>query len=487
MPIAVRALAIPIALALLTACQAGADGGSRLALVRPRDPAVEEVERARRVAGATEHRVTLTAAPTTLTVAGKRVATWAFNGTVPGPDLRLVAGDTLHATVVNRLPEGMSVHWHGVVLRNDRDGVAGVTQQPIPPGGSFTYSFVVPDPGTFWYHPHAGLQLDRGLYGALVVSERGPASATRDVAVLLDDWTDGLAGTPEQVLQRLGGLQVPHNHQHGTRAGAMPTAGSGAVGDVRYPAYLANGRSPEAVRVYDVQPRERVRLRLVNSAADTAFRVAVGGARMTAVATDGHPVVPVTVDTVSIAMGERYDVELTAPAAGVLPVVALPEGKSGRAQVVLRVGKAQLPQRDVRPSELDGTALTLADLHATDGTRLPEGTPDRTYRVTLAGGTTGYSWGMEVPERDGVSLPVRQGERIRLVLVNPTMMSHPMHLHGHAFQVLAGGARKDTVLVPAMDGVTVELVADNPGQWMLHCHNTYHAATGMVALLSYVH
>jgi len=458
---------------------------SRLVLVRPGDPAVAAAEATRKVPGAATHRVTLTAAPTTVEVAGRQVRTWAFNGAVPGPTLRLVAGDVLQATVVNRLPENLSVHWHGVALRNDMDGVAGLTQQPILPGASFTYSFVVPEAGTFWYHPHTGLQLDRGLYGALVASERSAAQPTRDIPLLLDDWTDGLAGTPEQVLQRLGGQQVNHHHP----SGSMTPGGNGVAGDagdVAYPAYLVNGRSPDAAPVYPVQPGERVRLRLVNSAADTAFRVAVGGARMKVVASDAYPVEPVTVDALSIAMGERYDVEVVVPHAGSLPVVAVAEGKSGRALAVLRVGHAALPAVDVTPRELAGRVLSLSDLRSTDAVRLPAAEPDRTHVVRLTGGMASYSWGLEAPEEDDAPLPVRQGERLRLLITNATMMSHPVHVHGHTFQIGADGPRKDTVLVPPMGTVTLDLDADNPGRWMIHCHNAYHAATGMMSLFSYV-
>lgn len=463
-----------------------------LTLVGPRDAAVARAEAARLAPAAAVKRVTLTAAPATVRVAGRPARTWAFDGQVPGPEIRLAVGDTLEATVVNRLPQPLTMHWHGIRLRNDMDGVAGVTQPAIAPGGSFTYRFAVPDAGTFWYHPHTGVQLDRGLYGALVVTPRTPDQVA-DVPVLLDDWTDGLAESPDEVLARLrqgsgGGGHDMAGMDHGM-GGMGGTGGAGDTGDVQYPAYLANGHSPDAPATYDGKPGQRLRLRLVNAGADTAFRVAVGGSGLTVVATDGFPVEPVTVDTLSIAMGERYDVELTLPRSGGLALTAVADGKDGRAVLLLRAGTGSVAAPASDPAELQGRALRLADLHATPAVALPAGTPDRTYRVGLTGGMAAYDWRISVPRVAGVPLPVRQGERVRLVITNATMMAHPVHLHGHTFQVVTGsgtGPRKDTVLVPVMGSVTIDVVADNPGQWMLHCHNAYHAEAGMMTLLSYV-
>ncbi len=460
-----------------------------LTLVGPTDAAVTSTEAARRVPGAAVTSTTLTAAPATVRVAGKSVQTWAFNGTVPGPQIRLAAGDTLKATVVNNLPQPLSMHWHGIALRNDMDGVPGVTQQAIAPGGSFTYTFTVPDAGTYWYHPHTGVQLDRGLYGALIVTPRS-AEKVLDIPVLLDDWTDGLGETPDQVLARLrAGSGTSSSSGHDMGGTDMGSNGTD-TGDVAYPAYLANGRTADSPTEYDVKPGQKVRLRLINAGADTAFRVAVGGSRLTVVATDGFPVEPVTVDTLKIAMGERYDVEVTVPpSGGVLPLVAVADGKTGQALAVLRAGDGEMPMADVQPRELTGRQLKLTDLHATAADTLPTGAPDRTYRVRLTGSMTAYNWGISAPSSGGATMPVRAGERIRLVITNMTMMAHPIHLHGHTFQVNTGpgpGPRKDTVLVPVMGSVTVEFVADNPGQWMLHCHNIYHAEVGMMTMVQYV-
>ena len=480
--------------------------------VAPDGPAVAAAERDRRPVDAAIRDVTLDAAPVTVELGGKPVATWAFNGAIPGPAIRLRAGDVLRARVRNGLPAPLSIHWHGIALRNDMDGVPDLTQTPIVAGAELIYEFTTPDPGTYFYHPHTGTQLDRGLYGALIVEHRDASVvADRDYTVLLDDWLDGLDGDPDTAFDNLrnGGSRMEQDDtgsmdgmagmsgmDHGTattddepgEAGAGPLGDD--TGDLQYPLYLANGRVPADPAVFDAAPGERIRLRLVNAGSDTPFRVAVGGARLEVVATDGFPVEPVTVDAVLVGMGERYDVVVTVPERGVFPIVAAAEGKTGQAMALLRTGPGPVPAADARPAELTGRLLSLSDLRSAPGVRLPAATPDRTYTVSLTGDMATYRWGISDPKRDGVTLPVRQGERIRLVLQNRTMMWHPIHLHGHTFEVVgsggAPGLRKDTVAIPAMGSVTVEFTADNPGQWALHCHNIYHAEAGMVTVVSYV-
>ena len=483
-------------------------------IVGPADPLVATIEQARRPENATVRDVTLTAAPASVDLGDRTVETWAFNGTVPGPEIRLRAGEVLRAQVRNQLPDPLTIHWHGIALRNDMDGVPGVTQESIEPGAEFVYEFTAPDPGTYFYHPHTGTQLDRGLYAPLIVEEpAAPAEYDEDFTVMLDDWIDGTGQTPDDVLARLrsgvnqmeepaeddmGGMDMDMSGtgMGGTAAPGMDmdeSSGEGPLGDdtgdVEYPVYVINGRTPTSPAEFAVAPGDRVRLRLVNAGSDTPFRVAVGGSQLTVIATDGFPVDPVTVDTLLLGMGERYDVLVTVPGSGAVPLVAAAEGKDAQALAVLRSGPGDSPAPDVSPAELGGQLLTLADLQATPEAALPPATPDRTYRAALTGDMASYGWGIAASEEGGTTLPVRQGERVRLVIENQTMMWHPIHLHGQTFQVATGdgvGPRKDTVIVPAMGTVTVDLVADNPGQWALHCHNISHAEAGMMTVLSYV-
>lgn len=507
---------------------------SASALVGPHDPVVSQSELQRRVPGSQVREVTLTAGESEVDLGGKRVRTWTFNGQVPGPQLDARAGDVVRTEVVNTLPDPLTVHWHGIALRNDMDGVPGVTQPAIAPGGRFTYEFIVPAAGTYMYHSHVGTQLDRGLYGPLVVqpTAENPAGQ-REITMMLDDWIDGTGKSPDDVLADLksDGAQMSGDSgsgmsgmdhgsgmsgmdhgsgmsgmDHGSGSGmsgmdhGSMNMGSRAAGtaasplgsdttDVTYPMYLINGRRPESPAAYEVTPGERVRLRLVNVASSTPFRLAYGGGPMTVVATDGYDVRPVAANSLMIGMGERYDVIVRAPRAGAAPLVAAVERKSGQAMSVLRTAGASLPSATVRPGGLNAKPLALTDLHATPAVTLAQRRPDRTYRAALTGGMMSFDWGISAPSEDGVALPVKQGERIRLELTNNTMMWHPVHLHGHTFQVLTGngtGPRKDTVAIPPMGTVTIEFDADNPGQWMLHCHNIYHAEAGMMTSLSYV-
>ena len=505
-------------------------GSGAAALVTPTDPAVTVAERARAVPGARVRAIRLVARPATVDLGARTVRTWTFNGTVPGPQITARAGDTVRAEVVNELPEPLTVHWHGITIRDNMDGVPDLTQPAIRPGAAFTYTFTVAEPGTYFYHSHVGVQLDRGLYGPLIVQPRQTAASSGvDLPVVLDDWVDGAGRSPDDVYRQLRrGSSMPQGSMSsmpgmdssgdstgdaGDMAGmpgmdmttpsptmgAPAPSGSAAMGsasplgadtaDLDYPYYLINGRTPGRARELSIAAGKPVRLRLINAASATPFRVAVAGRQLTVVATDGYPVTPVTVDTLIIGMGERYDVLVTAPRSGTAALVAIAEGRSGQALAVLRAGPGRDPAADTRPAELGGRLLTLDDLHATGDAALPTRSPDRTFQISLTGAMASYRWGINTGVGDGRSLPVHQGQRIRLVLTNRTMMWHPIHLHGHTFQVVTGtgtGARKDTVIVPAMGKVTVEFDAHNPGQWLLHCHNVYHAQAGMTATVRYV-
>lgn len=456
--------------------------------------AVLATERRRRKPGSKVTEVTLTAAPLTVDLAGTQVRTWAYNGAVPGPEVRLKAGDVLRAKLVNNLSDETVIHWHGIALRNDMDGLPGITQDGVLPGKSFNYEFTVPDAGTYWFHPHKGLQLDQGLYAPLVIEDPAePGRYDREITVVLDDWVSGIGPTPEKILKDLrgGGMQM----------GGMGVATSkvlgGDAGDVMYPLFLINGRPPADPPTFDAKPGERLRLRLINAGAETAFRVALGGHRLTVTHSDGFPVNPVTVDTVLIGMSERYDVLVTVAGSGAFPLVASAEGKNGRALGIVRSGPGDAPKADTHPAELDGRMLELSELRAAAAVTLPARAVDRTYILDLGVAAQGYRWtinGKSVLEEEKVReqstpLAVTQGQRVRLVFNNRTTMFHPMHLHGHTFQVVApdGGAgpRKDSMIVRPKERIAIDVLADNPGQWLLHCHNIYHQEAGMMTLLSY--
>jgi multicopper oxidase len=475
---------------------AGCGPAVRRSPIEATDEAVGGAEQRRRRSGTPVRDVAIIAAPLSLDLGGLPATTWGYNGSVPGPEIRLKAGEVLRARFINNLPEPTTIHWHGIALRNDMDGVPDLTQPLVPPGGTFDYEFTVPDPGTFWFHPHHGLHLDRGLYAPLIVEDPAdPGAYDQEIVLVLDDWTDGLGQSPEQALDDLRHGRGAHaGHiaaaKAGGEAGPMSAFLESAPGDVLYPLYLINGRRPSAPVVFDAKPGERVRLRIVNAGSDTPFRVAVGGHPMTVTHTDGFPVEPVTVDALVVAMAERYDVVVTVAEPGVFPVVAVAEAKAAQAMAVIRGGPGDLPKPDAQPAELNRRVLQLDDLHAAPRVRLAPRRPDRRYVVELGGGTEGYVWTVNGRPMGDLPLDVREGQRIRLAFSNDTTMFHPMHLHGHTFQVVLPsgepGPRKDTTIIRPDRPVAVDFDADNPGQWMLHCHNLYHQQGGMMTTVSYV-
>jgi len=475
----------------LDACTSGTKPVTRT--IGASGPEVAAAESRRRAPQARVVAASLLACPVRVDLGGPVVSTWAYGGSVPGRPLRATAGDVLKVTVRNGLPQDTSVHWHGLALRNDMDGVPGVTQEAIRPGASMTYEFALAHPGTYWFHPHVGTQLDRGLYAPLIVDDpREPGRYDAEFTVVLDDWLDGTGRTPDGVLTELrrgmGGMDMGDGSMAGMQMARSDALG-GDAGDVTYPLHLVNGRVATAPTTLSARPGQRIRLRIVNAGGDTAYRVALGGHRLTVTHTDGFPVRPVTVDALLIGMGERYDVVATV-GDGVFPLVAVAEGKNSQGLALVRTGTGRAPDARVRPAQLGGRLLRLDDLRAADAVRLPAKAPDRTHELLLGGDMASYTWKINGKTYDQSSpLPAQSGETVRLRFVNQTTMFHPMHVHGHTFQIRGrsgqDGPRKDTVIVRPQETVTADLVADNPGQWLTHCHNIYHAEAGMMVRLSY--
>ncbi len=327
--------------------------------------------------------VVLEARPAEIDLGGRVVRTWAYGDTVPGPVLRGRVGDTLAVRVDNRLPEDTTVHWHGLAVPNAMDGVPDLTQAPIGPGHSGTYRFRLPHPGTYWYHPHVGVQPDRGLYGALLVDDPAePGRYDLELLVVLDDWLDGTGRTPDDVMRDMrAGMGAMAGMASRPRSAVL----GGEGGDVAYPHYLLNGRLPGAPASFHARPGQRARIRIVNAGADTAFRVALGGHRLTITHSDGFPVRPVTVDTLVIAMGERYDLDVRL-GDGAFPLVAVPEGKRGRpARAIVRTAGGPVPSEGQLPDELDRRLLRLEDLRAAPAVLLPPGTPERSHDLVFEG------------------------------------------------------------------------------------------------------
>jgi FtsP/CotA-like multicopper oxidase with cupredoxin domain len=422
--------------------------------------------------------ITLTAAPGELSLPGvpEPTRTLSYNGSTPGPVLRARRGERLSVRFVNGLAAPSAVHWHGLRIVNAMDGAAGLTQAPVPPGGSFDYAFTLPDAGTFWYHPHihgdTARQQDAGLYGALIVDEETPPAVDRDLILIVDDWSLGSDG---QILP-----PAPADAMHAGRIG---------------PKITVNSKSAETLAL---APNERVRLRLINTANARIVRLAMAGFAGSIVAIDGHPVdAPFVPDKgrLDLPPGGRADIIVDGTlATGAEAGIAL----DNDGEVVVLLHLAVAPGSAKRPAPLSPVSLPRANLPTTlalqKAKRVPlvmEGGPkmgaDGTMQHHMAMG--GDAWTLNGRGGDGHSgLPlfsVKRGTLIDLGLVNKTIFAHAIHVHGHAMRILHPFDDEwqpywvDTVTVG--DGETVHTVflADNPGKWMIHCHMIEHQESGM--------
>lgn len=495
----------------LAACAPAASTAPAVSFIRATDREVREVEQSRARSGSTVRYPLAAGSGSADLGAGNAVRTWGYSAgaamAAVGPVIRASRGDRLVVDLDNALPEDTSIHWHGLRIRNDMDGSPPDTQEPVAPGGRFRYDFTVPDPGTYWYHSHSGLQADRALVGALIVDDPDDATgADSDLVVVIDDWTDGVAATPEQILAALTPLGGG-GHNHGGVAAAQPPADvSGAASamlaqgtghsdvlggptqHIAYPLHLINGRSVDAPDRLDVVAGSRVRLRVINAAAETPYRIALAGHRLTVIATDGYATRPHEGDSILIAPAQRVDV-LVDVGSGIWQFVARVEGRDGAAMALIAthdaVGAAPAGSAATRISELDGQPVTDADLHPADASLLPARQPDQHWHLDLLEADDRYQWG--IGGADAGKLHPRLGERVRISLTNRTSMWHPMHLHGHTFaSVTHNGVRRDTTIVLPGQTVDIDFDADNPGHWMLHCHNAYHFAAGMTVPVRYI-
>lgn len=488
--------------------------------------AIAEAEAARPHSGRTV-TAKLTPQQAQVDLGGPIARTLAYGNDIPGPVIRASIGDEVVVTVSNGLDHPTSVHWHGISLRNDMDGAEPATPN-IAPGHDFTYRFSVPNSGTYWAHPHTGLAADTGLYLPVIVDDPTEGNYDAEWIVVLDDWTDGVGKSPQQLYSELSNPNKPPQATPETTTSTTTTSTTtetspttttettstsattstspappsspagvgtsdllgGDAGDIAYPYYLINGRIPASPTTFDAKPGQRIHIRFINTAADTTFRVALAGHTMTVTHTDGYPVVPTQVDALLIGMAERYDVTVTV-ADGIFPLVAVAEGKNGLARALLSTGSGSAPDPQFQPGELTKRVGTVEMFTATTPVNLGRPDPNLNLPVVLGGNMMQYNWTINGEPYDQTHpLHVQQGQRPTITFDNTTMMYHPIHLHGHTFQVIRAdgspGARKDTVMVLPKQKLVAVLVADNPGTWVMHCHNIYHQVAGMMTRLDYV-
>jgi FtsP/CotA-like multicopper oxidase with cupredoxin domain len=409
--------------------------------------------------------------------------------------LTLDQGDIFDVRLENGLDVLSSVHWHGLDPPWRQDGVPYISAPPIAPGKFADYSFPAVPVGTRWMHSHFGLQEQNLLAAPLIVREQSAIkSGLQEIVVLLEDFS---WRKPSLIFEELRKPKPMANMTGGmtgmSRGGMnMPSGGGMDLNDVTYDAFLANDRTLADPQVFDVEKGAEVRLRLINGAASTNFMIELGNVEGTVLTVDGNPVVPLRVRRFPLAVAQRVDIVVRLPADGsALPVLARGEGLTRQTGVVLRprgAAVARIPEM----AAMAAPALGLMDemkLHAAQP--LPSRPIDRSVPVDLTGTMSGYVWGMAVHGMEGVPVSVDKGERVELVMRNTTMMAHPMHLHGHSFQITEingqafAGAVRDVVLVPPRTTVKVVFDADNPGLWAYHCHNLYHMVAGMFATVVY--
>ncbi len=495
-------------------------------------------------------------------VQGRKGHGIAVNGSVPGPLIRLREGQRVRLNVTNHLEEDTSIHWHGLLVPFHMDGVPGISFPGIKPGQTFTYEFPVRQSGTYWYHSHSGLQEQQGHYGPLIVDPVGaePVQFDRDYILLLSEFTPL---HPHKIMDRLRKGEGYFNYQQTSWADEYPLSAADRrmwaemrmlptdIADVTGSTYtyLANGRGPREGLEFLFTPGERVRLRIINGAAQTFFNVRIPGLPMTVVAADGQNVKPVEVDEFQMGTAEIYDV-IIEPRAEAYTVVAESMDRSGMALATLasRAGARALIPSLRKPPVLDmgdmgmnhaghsGGGHSMAGMKMRDTLLLPPDVkvgpgidmvsmapvdklgdpglglrdvdhrvlnyrmlsalepnadtrePSRLLELHLTGNMERYMWSFDGEMYSAVSdKPIRfaWNERVRVKLVNNTMMAHPIHLHGMFFELVNGEdpahqPRKNIVIVQPGASAQFDLTANEPGDWAFHCHLLYHMHGGMM-------
>lgn len=417
---------------------------------------------------------------------------WCYDGTVPGRELRFRQGETARIVVANRLGRPTTVHWHGLRVPNAMDGVPDVTQPPIQPGEEFVYEFPLADAGTYWYHPHLASyeQVGRGLYGPFIVEERQPIAVDRDVTWVLSDFRLDRDAAQRDDFDNMFDLT------HGGRIGNTVTV---------------NGRFTLRDGEFAVRAGERIRLRLINAAVARIFVLRFNGHEPRLIALDGQPVEPHAPEDgrVILGPGMRADIVLDCLAApGSRHIVGDEANPRGATRLIVIAYSGAPPLREeapstpisLRPNALPEPELSRAQRHSIvfeggamgglreaqyDGKRIPLATLVRQHRLAWA--INGVAVDEHVREP---MLALDRGGHYLFAMRNETAWPHPIHLHGHVFRVIARDGRPtrhrewaDSVLMGPRESVDIAFVADNPGDWMFHCHNLAHQAGGMMAII----
>jgi FtsP/CotA-like multicopper oxidase with cupredoxin domain len=467
----------------------------------------------------------------TVNFTGKDVQAIAVGGGIPAPTIEATEGDLLKVTFHNKMDVDTSIHWHGILLPNDQDGVPYITTMPIRAGGSLHYEYPIIQSGTYWYHSHTGLQEQRGVYGALVFHpKKETIPADHEYVVVLSDWNDE---NPDQVLRNLkkdgdyyalkkDAVQSWYKvfkfkafwhrlKQAWTRMGPMD------LSDVGYDVFLTNGELKNELG--DARPGQRVRLRIINASSSSYFYIEFAGGDMEVVSVDGVDIEPFKAKRILIAVAETYDVIVTLPENKAYELRATSQDGTGYTSAVVGTGELVEAPTLPRPNPMlmmnhskmgsepggqsmsehhghgghdmpSGVVEDYKPLRALQSTKLPDENPVREVVLELTGNMERYIWSFNnktMKEED--TILIRKGENVRFIMPNKTMMHHPIHLHGHFFRVLNGqgdySPLKHTVDVKPLQTTIIEFEADQEKDWFFHCHNLYHMKTGMTRVVHY--
>ncbi|WP_337035110.1 multicopper oxidase family protein [Paenibacillus illinoisensis] len=447
---------------------------------------------------------TITAQESNLEVSkGKVLPVWTFNNSVPGPQIRVKVGDNVKINLKNELNQPVSIHWHGYPVPNNMDGIPGVTQDAVEPGKTFTYVFKANVPGTYWYHSHQDSvnQVDKGLYGSLVVEELKD-DYDRDYTLMLDEWMssgDMSMGDSDSMDMK----DMNHNEMNMSDSDKNmdeDTLNMGGHDMSMYDLYTVNGKSGAAIEKLTVKEGDKVRIRLIN-AGFISHQMHLHGHNFKVIASDGQPINEPGVikdQILSIAPGERYDIEFTADNPGSW----LLEEHGTETPIQNMKAVIQYEGSKVQ-NDISNTSVTLPvyDLVNYGNISNPKFSLNQTFdqnvtmnlNTEMKDGEMVYTINGKVfPDTDVIQ--VKKGDKVKVTFVNQSKTDdHPMHLHGQFFQVLSKNGQpyqgstimKDTLNVKPGETYVVAFEADNPGDWMFHCHDLHHASAGMVTEVVY--
>lgn len=417
---------------------------------------------------------------------------WGYNGKVPGKEIRVTQGDFVEVTLKNILPEPVTIHWHGYPLNTAMDGVPGINQDAIRTGETFTYRFSADVPGTYWYHSHqqGSKQVDKGLYGALIVEPKSGDIPDKDFTLILDEWTKS-DGDMES-MEGMSGMEEVF-----TSAEEASMAEEEGMMNM-YNIYTVNGKSGDLIEPLKVNHGEVVRLRFIN-AGYRSHTVHIPGTNISVVSTDGQEITGAQIvkdKLINISPGERYDIEFTVDHPSSF-FIDFHNGNKFNEQIKIPVHVNGNSQSFIVEKEGELEVLDLINYGLpVEGTFSLEQNYDEIYNIDLGiklkDGSLKYTLnGKTFEELPPIKL--KKDHLVQITYTNKSNVDHPMHLHGHFFQVIAKNGEgvtgatmsKDTLLIRPNESYTIAFKADNPGNWVQHCHELHHAAGGMLQKIAY--